>query len=253
MKVAGNVSAALVALLALALAVGATMLVGDDPDAPEAEPVRVAGATAAAEVSAEDAKAAARQARLEEPVGHHGEYAVQYDDLPAATQQQLDVAQAIIEKYPTVADATADGWTAATINLRGIAAHFLRGGLRSLAGGLDDTFDLNEPEALLYDGIEPEAPIIGVSYLVAGETAPEGFEGKWDVWHRHDAVCFADGLVIAEVGGHRDSKIDIAQEECDAQSGITAPISYLSMIHVWMKADNPSTAGVFSHDHPALD
>jgi hypothetical protein len=252
-KVSGNVGAVLIAVATLGVAVGAAMLVGDEPD-----PATVAAtgtgdtaAAAAAEPTAAQTEAAAREARLTTPVGHHGEYAVQYDDLPDATQQQLQVAQDLIAKYPTVADAEADGWTAATVNLKGIAAHFLHGGVREFAT-LDDQFDINQPEALLFDGLEPTDPIIGVSYLVSGDT-PDGFDGKWDVWHRHDAVCFAGGLVVAEVGGHPDSKIAISEEECKAENGFMFPISNLSMIHVWMDPDNPSSNGVFSHDHPALD
>jgi hypothetical protein len=176
---------------------------------------------------------------------------VQYDDLPPETQTQLDVAREIIERYPTGADATADGWTPATINLRGIASHFLRNGAVGFTQ-FDGEFDLDTPEALLFDGTGADAPIVGVSYLVSGPEAPEGFEGPWDVWHRHEAVCFAGGLVIAEVGGHPDSLIDISQEECAAQGGVTFPINDLSMIHVWMKPGYPSESGVFAHDHSDL-
>jgi hypothetical protein len=259
-KGSGNVTAALIAVATLGVAVGTAMLVGDEPDPATVEAQSsistgsgdtAAAAPTAGEPTAEQTAAAAREARLAEPVGHHGEYAVQYDDLPPATQEQLDIAQAIIEKYPTVADAEAAGWRAATVNLKGIAAHFLRNGAVGFTQ-FDDTFDINEPEALLFDGLEPDDPIVGISYLVSGPEAPEGYEGKWDVWHRHDAVCFANGLVTAEVGGHPDSKIAITEEDCKAQNGFMFPISNLSMIHVWMDPDNPSSSGVFSHDHPAL-
>ena len=184
------------------------------------------------------------------PVGHHGEFDVQYADLPADTKAQLDIVRAIIERYPTAADAVAGGWSAATMNLEGIAAHFVKNGAAGFTT-FDAGFDINEPEALLYDGIEPEAPIVGVSYLTSGDT-PEGFAGPWDVWHRHDAVCFANGLVIAEVGGHPDSRIAISAEDCRAQGGIMFPIANLSMIHVWMKPGFPSSTGVFAHDHSDL-
>jgi hypothetical protein len=189
--------------------------------------------------------------RLNTPVGHHAEYRVQYDDLPAATQKQLDVARAIIERYPTAADAEADGWHRATTNLKGIAAHFLHDGVRGFLG-MDGTFDVNDPEILLYDGEGSDAPIVGVSYLVSGPN-PEGFDGKWDTWHRHDAVCFARGYVIGEVGGHADSKINMTKAQCDEAGGITFPISNLTMLHVWMKPGFESANGVFSHDHPQLN
>jgi hypothetical protein len=176
---------------------------------------------------------------------------MQYADFPADTRAQLDVVRSIIEKYPTAADAEKDGWTAATINLRGIAAHFLHGGPGGFLG-IDDKFDVNNPEILLFDGTTPDSPIVGVSYLVAGDT-PEGFAGPYDVWHRHNAVCFAHGLVIGEIDGAQGSKIDIGSDGCKAQGGFVFPIANLSMIHVWMKPGFESSHGVFSHDHPQLD
>jgi len=244
-----QVTAAVVAIGTLVAAVAIVMVVDSDDDASEPVAATATQADAAAEEPAEEE--VPYPAITAQPVGHHGEYDVQYEDVPPATQEQLDIVREIIERYPTVADAKAAGWQTATTNLEGIAAHFLKDGAVGFTR-FDSTFDVNEPEALLYDGIEDDAPIAGVSYLASGETAPEGFAGEWDVWHRHDAVCFANGLVIAEVGGHPDSRISITAEDCKAQSGIMFPISNLSMIHVWMKPGFPSETGVFAHDHSAL-
>jgi hypothetical protein len=190
--------------------------------------------------------------RLNTPVGHHGEYRVQYEDLPAETQAQLDIAREITERYPTAADAEADGWRRATTNLPGIAAHFLRDGVRGFLG-MDEKFDVNDPEILLFDGEGPDAPIVGISYLASSPENPEGFAGKWDTWHRHDAVCFAGGYVIGELGGHADSKIDMTEAQCKAEGGTSFPIANLTMLHVWMKPGFESAHGVFSHDHPQLN
>jgi hypothetical protein len=190
--------------------------------------------------------------RLNTPVGHHNEYRVQYEDLPARTKAQLDIARAIIERYPTAADAERDGWHRATTNLRGIAAHFLKSGVRGFLT-MDEAFDVNDPEILLFDGEGPDAPIVGISYLVSSPTNPDGFAGKWDTWHRHDAVCFAGGYVIGELGGHADSKINMTEAACNAQGGMSFPIANLTMLHVWMKPGLESANGVFSHDHPELN
>ncbi len=239
----GNVVAAIAAVVALIVAVSVSMLVGTGPDDAGAQT-----STASAEPAVEEVSYPAITAV---PVGHHGEYDVQYDDVPPATKEQLDTVRAIIERYPTGADAIAAGYIPATVNLKGIASHYIKSGAIGFTT-FDETFDINEPEALLYDGNEPDSPIVGISYLAAGAGAPEGFEGPWDVWHRHDAVCFAGGLVVAEVGGHEGSLIDISAEECAAQSGIMYPINNLSMIHVWMKPGYPSETGVFAHDHSDL-
>ena len=271
-----NFAAGLVAFCALALAVGISMVVGgaDDDTTSSADarpvaadidttPVADTGAPADDTNSPSTAAADHDMAGMDHDAAHGADAGddlahahvdgpvMQYEDYPAETQAQLDVVRAIIEKYPTAGDAMADGWTPATINLRGIAAHFLKGGPGGFLN-MDATFDVNQPEILLFDGIEPEAPIVGVSYLVSGET-PEGFAGDYEVWHRHDAVCFADGLVIGEIGGHEGSKIDVGEQACKDAGGLIFPLKNLSMIHVWMKPDFPSANGVFSHDHPGLD
>lgn len=231
----------LIVLLAATGVVGAIDLAGERGSSP-ARQTRVAAAGARAVPRAADAAAVAHT--------HASEYDVQYGDLPAPTRGELDVARDIIAKYPTAADAERDGWRKATINLKGIASHYLKGGVGAFLG-MDGRFDVREPEILLFNGEGPDAPIAGVSYLLSGPD-PEGFAGKWDVWHRHDAVCFARGLVIAEVGGHQGSRIDMSREECKAQGGMIFPLSNLTMLHVWMKDGFESTAGVFSHDHPEL-
>jgi hypothetical protein len=238
------------AFAALVVAVGVAWGVGlaTRADAPPAAPPEGAGGVDA-DVAAGTTPTTGDP--LHTPVGHHGEYRVQYDDLPARTQAELDVVREIIGRYPTAAAAERDGWKRATTNLRGIAAHFMRNGVAGFAR-MDATFDVRDPEILLFDGEDGDAPIVGVSYLASGEN-PEGFTGKWDTWHRHDAVCFAGGYVIGELGGHADSKIDMTQAECAAQGGTSFPISNLTMLHVWMKPGFESAHGVFSHDHPELD
>jgi hypothetical protein len=226
----------LIVLVAVTGVVGAIDLAGERA---------TSGATASPPAKTSGAAEAA-------PVAHtHAlEYDVQYGDLPDATRKELDVARDIINRYPTAADAERDGWRKATVNLKGIASHYLKGGVGGLIG-VDGHYDVHDPEILLFDGEGHDAPIAGVSYLVSGPD-PAGFTGKWDVWHRHEAVCFAGGLVIAEVGGHPGSRIDMTREECTARKGIIFPIANLTMLHVWMKPGFESTAGVFSHDHPAL-
>jgi hypothetical protein len=181
---------------------------------------------------------------------HGSEYAIQYKDLPTATRGQLDIVEDIINRYPTAADAEKAGWHKATTNLKGIASHYLRGGVGGFIS-IDGTFDVRDPEILLYNGEGPDAPIAGVSYLADGPD-PAGFAGKWDVWHRHQAVCFARGLVIGEIDGHEGSRIDMTREACTAEGGLSFPLANLTMLHVWMKPGFESSSGVFSHDHPKL-
>lgn len=228
----------LIALVAVTGVVGAVDLAGER------------GTSGASGVSPSRQTSGAAAAAAPVAHTHALEYDVQYGDLPGATRGELDIARGIINRYPTAADAERDGWRKATVNLKGIASHYLRGGVGGLIG-VDSRFDVRDPEILLFDGEGHDAPIAGVSYLVSGPD-PAGFTGKWDVWHRHEAVCFADGLVVAEVGGHPGSRIDMTREECTARKGIIFPIGNLTMLHVWMKPGFGSSAGVFSHDHPGL-
>lgn len=182
--------------------------------------------------------------------GPHGESDASYDELPDATRAQVDVAREIARRYPTAADAEAAGWFKATISLQGIGAHYLKGGVGGFAA-TDTAFVLEEPEILLYDGEGPDAPIAGVSYLVAGAD-PEGFDGDFDVWHRHNGVCFKDGLVIAEIDGHEGSTITMTGEDCTAAGGLNFPIDNLTMLHVWVGEGYEDGAPIFAHDHPML-
>jgi hypothetical protein len=235
---------ALVAAIALLWAIGTA---GRDGNTTV---VRAGVSAGNAEAVARQTPAQARLLRLNTPVGHHGEYRVQYADLPKRTQAQLDVVRRIIERYPTAAVAEKAGWHRATTNLKGIAAHYMRNGVAGFIT-IDDKFDVGDPEILLFDGEGPNAPIVGVSYLVNG-AAPAAFSGKWDVWHNHQAVCFAGGYVIGELGGHADSEINMTPQQCAAKGGTQFPIANLNMLHVWMKPGFASSAGVFSHDHPRL-
>ncbi|HEX5614190.1 MAG TPA: hypothetical protein VFZ83_03450 [Acidimicrobiia bacterium] len=183
--------------------------------------------------------------------GHsHGESEATYDDLPAATQAQVDIAREIARAHPTAADAEAAGWMKATTSLKGIGAHYLRGGVAGFAG-TDGGFDVRAPEILLYDGEGPDAPIAGVSYLLDGED-PAGFDGEFDAWHRHNGVCFADGLVIGEIDGHEGSRISMTEEQCTAAGGLSFPIANLTMLHVWVGEGYEGEAPIFAHDHPML-
>lgn len=250
----GRVPAWLVAVVAFLVVLTTVAVVAPDVDAPTADAHEDTAEPAAPTGGAVPAGAepATSEPEADQAHGHgpHGEYAVQYEDLPPGTQAQLDVVREIIERYPTAGAAEAAGYSRATINLKGIAAHYIRGG----AGGFatfDETFDIAEPEAILVDGETPDAPVVGVSYLVSGPD-PDGFAGEWDVWHRHNAVCFAGGYVTAEIDGHPDSKINTTEEACKASGGLVFPIDRLTMIHVWMKPGYESADGVFSHDHPEL-
>jgi hypothetical protein len=82
-------------------------------------------------------------------------------------------------------------------------------------------------------------------YLGGGATAPEGFAGPNDHWHRHSNVCLkgTDSLFPA------DSEVTAAQ--CSAAGGRFMAITTW-MVHAWVVPGWESSQGVFSHENPNL-
>src|SRR5262249_54401995 len=66
---------------------------------------------------------------------------------------QLTQARAAAEKYPTVADAEAAGYTMVTGYVPLIGAHYIKWSL------MDGNFNVDTPEMLLYDGSDPDSTI----------------------------------------------------------------------------------------------
>jgi len=158
--------------------------------------------------------------------------------------KELNLARATAAKYPTAADATAAGWEKVTDYVPGIAAHFMKFSL------VDQTFKIDEPEMLLYDGDEPTAHMVGLSYYMIhpGDAEPtQGFTGPNDHFHRHVGLCSSrsTGVVIG------DSTTTV--EECEARGGQKDNGEDGWMSHAWVVPGCESPWGVFSGASPLLD
>jgi hypothetical protein len=98
----------------------------------------------------------------------------------AATYQELARARSATAKYHNVAQAVADGYVATGLYIPGEGLHYLNVSL------IDDTFDPEQPEILLYvRGPGDQLKLAAIEYLVPlaqSEQAPEGFTGDFDVW-----------------------------------------------------------------------
>jgi hypothetical protein len=176
---------------------------------------------------------------------HHDDSTITYDELPDATRAEVDEVIALwATRYPTAADATRDGWFMGTRSLYGIGAHYIRGNVLSGAA----TFDLLNPNILLFHGDGPDAPFAGVSYTVADE--PEGLTGDYDVWHSHSSVCRQGGSIISL--SEEDSPVWLSESECTARGGQVFPLSNAEMMHLWIGPDYIDGAPIFAHDHPEL-
>ena len=161
----------------------------------------------------------------------------------AELKTQLTEARDFALRYPTVADATAAGFRLAGGFAPGSGAHYIS------YGGLTGSgpFDPAKPLSLIYDGTSPTSQVIGLMYYSMGETAPEGFAGPNDHWHRHSNVCIKTGPGGLEVPFPADQDVTAAQ--CAAvQGSLLKTTGY--MVHAWVVPSWESPLGVFSHDNP---
>ncbi len=179
--------------------------------------------------------------------GHRG--LVKPYPLTAAEQaeliEQMAAARTVLDRYPTVADALAGGYSESTVYVPCIGAHYTN--ISKVA-----VFDPAEPSELLYDGTDPDSKIIGLSFLVVHEGGPpEGFAGKNDIWHQHNAnggLCLRDNSTEV-IGGE-----DITEEECEARGGFKAAnlMANVWMVHAWVAPGFECTWGVFAGECPEL-
>ncbi len=156
--------------------------------------------------------------------------------------EELALARETALSYPTAADAMDAGWVRVAPYLPGIAAHYMNFDL------VDGEFAVDEPEMILYDGNEPDARVVGLSYYIIldGENEPtQGFTGDNDHSHRHIGLCQGPGGVIGDS--------TTTPEECEARGGTKADGSKGWMSHAWVVPGCESPWGVFSASSPVLD
>jgi hypothetical protein len=155
---------------------------------------------------------------------------------------ELALARETALKYPTVADAKAAGWRQVTPYVPSIAAHFMNFSL------VDDKFEIDKPEMILYDGTEDDARVVGLSYYMRhdGDAEPtQGFTGVNDHYHRHIGLCVNNSGVIGDS--------TTTEEECAAMGGRKAQGGNGWMNHAWVVPGCESPWGVFSGASPLLD
>jgi hypothetical protein len=156
-----------------------------------------------------------------------------------ALAAQLTTAREVALRHPTVADAEAAGYRMVTTYIPLIGAHYINFGL------MDGTFDVTQPEMLLYDGTTPDAEMVGLSYyVVSGAGEPDGFAGPNDHWHQHIGLCIRNGVVVGGEG--------LTEAECAARGGFKADGADGWMVHAWVVPGWESQVGVFSAENPDL-
>lgn len=182
----------------------------------------------------------------DEPTMHsHGITAWQDITDPAdqtRLQAELRAAGEVIAAMPTAAEARDAGYIQVTPYVPGIGAHYLNVGLLTADG-----FDPAKPEMLLYNGNEPGSELVGLSYAVLGDEAPEGFVGPNDEWHVHPSLCIVGVLVVgpdhtpddvcASIGGEKGMPFD----------------KPMWMGHLWQVPGWESPWGLFSGENPVVN
>ena len=155
---------------------------------------------------------------------------------------QLATARSVALSMPTAADAIARGYHRVTPYVMGIGAHYINDDL------VDGTFEVDRPEMILYDGNDPNAHVVGLSYQVIhdGDDEPSvGFVGRNDRYHRHTTLCFKGGITIGDS--------NMSKEQCEALGGEINDGSNQWMSHAWIVPGCESPWGVFSQVNPILD
>jgi len=174
--------------------------------------------------------------------GHRGPVPWQPLDAEgrARLAEQLAAAQTVVDRYPTVADAEAAGFTRASVYVPCIAAHYLAPDRDSF-----DEFDPAEPQMLLFAGTDPDSELVGLSYSnISTDGPPDGFEGPNDVWHAHEQLCMKPGLVLGVETAEKDA--------CEARGGVLVDTSNDWMMHMWNVPQWENRWGMFASEHPDL-
>jgi hypothetical protein len=163
---------------------------------------------------------------------------------------QLASTAELVARYPTIADAEAAGWRRAGPFSPGLGTHY-QGPYSLNADGDMDPEDLAAP-MLVYDGLEPDAPLAGFMYSAYGtEGEPEGFAGPNDHWHYHESVCIVmgeDGAIDTPFGADLEG---VTEQMCTEVGGSFIDVTGY-MVHVWNVPGYESPDGMFTELNPRI-
>jgi hypothetical protein len=101
-----------------------------------------------------------------------------YSGLPFQTLWELQQARAASAKYQNIENVIADGYVDIAVDVENMGHHYMKPGL------VDEVFDLQKPEILVYNKDEKgRQRLVAVEYAIhISEPKPEGFTGSHDVW-----------------------------------------------------------------------
>jgi hypothetical protein len=102
-----------------------------------------------------------------------------YSGLSNQTMWELQQARSATARYRDIKNAIKDGYSNINVDVPNMGHHFMKTSL------VDATFDIRNPEILVYNGLETGNPeLVAVEYAVPLTLPmPEGFTGSDDVWN----------------------------------------------------------------------
>ncbi len=160
---------------------------------------------------------------------------------------QLSGALQAAERFPTVASAKAAGMILAGGMAPGVGAHYQLINADVFKGiNPDGSVNPEYPASWIYASVADNAPVVGVMYESLNSTAPSGFIGPNDHWHRHANVCIQIGG--GKIGVPFAADQDVTPQECADVHGQFLQKT-VWMVHAWVVPGWESPQGVFSHDN----
>jgi hypothetical protein len=165
----------------------------------------------------------------------------------AVLTTQLSEALQAAERFPTVASAKAAGMILAGGMAPGVGAHYQLISAEAFKGiNPDGSVNPEYPASWIYASTANNAPVVGVMFESLNATAPSGFIGPNDHWHRHSNVCvqFNNGKIGVPFAADQN----VTPQECSDVHGDFMKKT-VWMVHAWVVPGWESPQGVFSHDN----
>lgn len=177
---------------------------------------------------------AAESGPIGAPPTHDHETVTLVNALPPEEQarfdEQIRMAVDAAKEFITIEDVIGAGYAQSAAQAPGIGTHWVKWSL------IDRPFDSAHPAMLLFDqSALHDTRLAGFSYWVRSDTAPEGFVGPNDVWHRHSGLCFENGWLMRE---NVPSAAECAGQWLNGGD--------LWMLHAWVAPGVPNRAGLFA-------
>ncbi|HYC30461.1 MAG TPA: hypothetical protein VEB42_16615 [Chitinophagaceae bacterium] len=106
-----------------------------------------------------------------------------YTGLTSQTVSELQIARTATDRYKNIQNAITDGYADISVVVAQMGHHYMK------SAYVDDKFEVNKPEILVYDKKEDGSfELVAVEYAIPlnlSTEAPAGFTGNSDVWDRN--------------------------------------------------------------------